>query len=178
MSKSLNRKDKKTYTYIDTEEIKNEILPKVTKLLKEMGYELVDLEIRKGKSINLEIEIYSKNKNISLKDCEKVSNIISRMLDLEDPIPVSYNLVVSSPGVNRKLKNLKEYEIFSGRDVEVKISNFENYNLKSELSIAKLIGIDKDIVKFDIDGKEVWIDISDIIYTKLHFDVSKYFGGV
>ncbi len=178
MSKSLNRKDKKTYTYIDTEEIKNEILPKVTKLLKEMGYELVDLEIRKGKSINLEIEIYSKNKNISLKDCEKVSNIISRMLDVEDPIPVSYNLVVSSPGVNRKLKNLKEYEIFSGRDVEVKISNFENYNLKSELSIAKLIGIDKDIVKFDIDGKEVWIDISDIIYTKLHFDVSKYFGGV
>ncbi|MFN4245311.1 MAG: ribosome maturation factor RimP [Brevinematia bacterium] len=179
MSKNLNRGKKEKDVYFDLEEIKDKILlPKISKILCDMGYDLVNLEIKKGRTINLEIEIYSKNRSISLKDCEKVSNVISRILDIEDPIPLSYNLVVSSPGVNRKLKSLREYEIFSGCEVEVKINNFESYNLKKDLNIGVLVGVDGDIIKFNIDDREVWVDVSDIAYTKLYFDVSRYFGGM
>ncbi len=177
MSRSLKKEDRNTYEYLDVEEIKNKITPKIAKIIKEMGYEFVSIDIKKGKKINLEVEIYSKDHNVSLKDCEKVSNVISRILDVEDPIPVMYNLLVSSPGVNRTLKNEREYEIFSGREVEFKVLNYENYNLDKSENRGILLGIEGDVVKFDLGGKEVWIDISDLAYTRLYFDVSKYFGG-
>lgn len=175
--KKFKKEDRNTYEYLDVEEIKNKITPKIAKIIKEMGYEFVSIDIKKGKKINLEVEIYSKDHNVSLKDCEKVSNVISRILDVEDPIPVMYNLLVSSPGVNRTLKNEREYEIFSGREVEFKVLNYENYNLDKSENRGILLGIEGDVVKFDLGGKEVWIDISDLAYTRLYFDVSKYFGG-
>lgn len=179
MSRSLKKHkyEKDDAMFFDLESIKENISPKISKIVKDMGYEIVNIGLKKGKIVNLEIEIYSKEKPISLRDCEKVSNVISRVLDIDDPIPVKYNLVVSSPGADRILKEEKEYEIFSGREVEVKVNNFTNYNLSKDINIGTLIGIDNDIVKFEIDGREVWIDFSDIIYTKLYFDVSKYFGG-
>lgn len=177
MSKSL-KKRKEYDTYIDIEEISSKVKPRILKILSDMGYHLLNMELKRGKVLTLEIEIFSKDRNISLKDCEKVSNVVSRVLDIEDPIPLSYNLVVSSPGVNRVLKNTREYEIFAGREVEVRVRNFSNYNLDKDTFTARLLGVDGDVVKFEIPEREVWIDLSDITYVKLHFDLGKYFGGV
>ncbi|MCS7299156.1 MAG: hypothetical protein RMJ37_04225 [Spirochaetia bacterium] len=177
MSKSL-RKQKEHDTYIDIEGISSMVKPKILKVLSDMGYHLLNMELKRGKVLTLEIEIFSKDKNISLKDCEKVSNVVSRVLDVEDPIPLRYNLVVSSPGANRVLKNTREYEMFAGRDVEVKVKNFSSYNLTKDTFTAKILGVDGDVVKFEFSDREVWIDLSDITYVKLHFDLGKYFGGV
>lgn len=176
MSKSL-RKQKEHDTYIDVEGITNTVRPKILKVLNDMGYHLLNMELKRGKVLTLEIEIFSKDRNISLKDCERVSNVVSRVLDIEDPIPFRYNLVVSSPGANRVLKNTREYEIFAGREVEVKVKNFSSYNLTKDTFTAKILGVDGDVVKFEFPEREVWIDLSDIVYVKLHFDLGKYLGG-
>ncbi|MEN2997981.1 MAG: hypothetical protein ABDH28_02960 [Brevinematia bacterium] len=177
MSRTSREKAGNSHVYVDAEEIRSKVLPGITKIVEEMGYELVELKVRKGKVLSLEIEIYSRERNISLRDCERVSSVVSRVLDMEDPIPVRYNLVVSSPGVDRVFRSEREYRIFTGREVEVKVNNFQNYNLSREVNTGKLIGIDNDVVKFEINGREVWVDFSDIVYTKLYFDVGKYFGG-
>jgi len=150
---------------------------KVYSTVKNMGYELVDFSIKKGRKILVEVEIYLKNRDVSIKDCEKVSNVLSRLFDVEDPIPFNYTLLVSSPGADRNLKTVKDFEIFSGREVEVDIKNFGIYGLPSSHQIMKIVGVDGDVIKFDLDGREVWVDFSDIENTKLYFDFYKYFGG-
>lgn len=177
MSRTSRKEVSSEETYFDAEGVRNKLYPKILKIVRDMGYELVDFTIKKGKQVQVEVEIYLKHRDISIKDCEKVSNVISRVLDVEDLIPVRYNLLVSSPGADRVIKNEREYDIFSGREVEVKVKNFTSYNLDKELNIGTLLGIDNDVVKFEINGKEVWIDISDIEYTSLYLDVDKYFGG-
>ncbi|HYM00704.1 MAG TPA: ribosome maturation factor RimP [Blastocatellia bacterium] len=71
-----------------------------------------------GKQI---LRIYiDKPGGVSLDDCEKVSNEVGVLLDMEDLIPSSYTLEVSSPGVERGLYKLADYERFAGNRVRVK----------------------------------------------------------
>lgn len=171
------RKERSTYKHFDVDEVKSKVLPKVVNAVRDMGYELVGFEVKRGRTVSLEVEIYSRERGITLRDCEKVSSVVSRILDVDDPIPVRYNLLVSSPGADRVLKSEREYDIFAGREVEVKVNNFSSYNLAKEVNVGRLVGIEGDVVKFEIDGKEVWIDFSDVVYTKLYFDFGRYFGG-
>jgi ribosome maturation factor RimP len=57
---------------------------------------------------------------IFLEDCEKVSKSLGELLDLEDPIPSSYTLEVSSPGIERPLKKAADFRRFEGHDVKIK----------------------------------------------------------
>lgn len=80
------------------------------------GLELLDVELTSDefKKTILRVTIYSPN-GVTLDDCVNVETIISPMLDEMDPIAGSYNLEISSPGLERVLKRDKEYEIFGGR---------------------------------------------------------------
>ena len=69
----------------------------------------------------LRIFLYSKEKDVTLDDCEKVTRSLSDFLD--ELIPVKYNLEVSSPGLERKFKSDKEFVIFKGRRVSIKLKN-------------------------------------------------------
>jgi len=53
--------------------------------------------------------------SVSIDDCEQVNREISTILDVEDPLPFAYTLEVSSPGLDRPLRNVRDYERFAGR---------------------------------------------------------------
>ena len=80
------------------------------------GLELLDVELTsdENRKTILRVTIYSPN-GVTLDDCVNVETIIGPMLDEMDPIAGSYNLEISSPGLERVLKRDKEYEIFGGR---------------------------------------------------------------
>ena len=59
--------------------------------------------------------------NISLRDCEKVSRSLSTLIDVGDVISDQYTLEISSPGVERKLNSLKDYERFTGKDALIQL---------------------------------------------------------
>ncbi|HOM01221.1 MAG TPA: ribosome maturation factor RimP [Acetivibrio sp.] len=85
------------------------------------SFELVDVEfIKEGSSWYLRIYI-DKPGGITIDDCQIVSEEISDILDKEDPIPQSYFLEVSSPGLDRPLKKESDFEKFKGELVEVKV---------------------------------------------------------
>lgn len=89
--------------------------------IENMGYELIDLELHfGGKSGVLRIFIDHPD-GIGLDDCEKVSRVISALLDVEDPLPGHYNLEVSSPGLDRKLTKVSHFQRFAGETVKVKM---------------------------------------------------------
>src|SRR5262245_35106618 len=79
------------------------------------GYELVDAEFKgAGKSSVLRIFIDSPS-GISHRDCELVSEQVGTVLDVEDLIPFSYTLEVSSPGLERKLVKESDFNRFGGK---------------------------------------------------------------
>jgi ribosome maturation factor RimP len=86
----------------------------------ENGMELVDVEfVKEGANRYLRFFI-DKEGGVNLDDCEKISKIVSELLDREDPIKQAYFLEVSSPGLERPLKRKKDFLKYQGHQVIVK----------------------------------------------------------
>ena len=82
--------------------------------------ELVDVEyVKEHESWILRVFL-DKPGGIDLDDCQSVSQILDQKLDEEDPIPGSYSLEVSSPGLERPLKKEADFQRFVGRSVEIR----------------------------------------------------------
>tara|TARA_B100000700_G_scaffold171262_1_gene189142 strand:- start:2088 stop:2558 length:471 start_codon:yes stop_codon:yes gene_type:complete len=98
------------------------IIEFLKKPIEDLEYVLVEVNILGSKNPTLQIMIERKDRNnISLKDCEKVSRSLSTLIDVEDVISEQYTLEISSPGVERKLNNLQDYERFTGKDALVQL---------------------------------------------------------
>ena len=89
------------------------------KLAEQLGYELYQVQlIKENGNFILRVTIDHPN-GIQHDDCEKFSRAIDPILDMEDPIPESYYLEVSSPGLFRELRNEQDYSRFQGSLVSV-----------------------------------------------------------
>ena len=120
-------------------------LKKVEKLAENIieneGMELVFVEfVPEGKRWILRIYI-DKEGGVTIKDCQKISNQISYELDVEDFIPHSYTLEVSSPGIDRIVGKKRDFEKFAGEKVQIKLKG--NIRGKKKLN-GVLRGVDGD----------------------------------
>ncbi len=83
------------------------------------GIEIVEVEL-KGSGHNHLLRIYiDKPEGVTHADCERISRDVEAVLDVEDPIPGSYELEVSSPGLERKLGTWRDWQRFTGKKVKV-----------------------------------------------------------
>jgi ribosome maturation factor RimP len=60
--------------------------------------------------------------SVSIEDCEQVNRELSTILDVEDPLPFAYTLEVSSPGLDRPLRDKNDYQRFAGRLAKIVVS--------------------------------------------------------
>ncbi|MBN2741839.1 MAG: ribosome maturation factor RimP, partial [Rhodobacteraceae bacterium] len=95
----------------------------VTPVIEGLGFELVRLRLQGGETPNLQIMADRPDGGIVVDDCAKISTAVSATLDVEDPIEENYTLEVSSPGIDRPLTRLKDFDNFEGH--EAKIETFE-----------------------------------------------------
>jgi ribosome maturation factor RimP len=107
------------------EEREKEIVEKVKELLQpileEGNFELVDVEfVREPVGWVLRIYADRPTGGITISDCQWISERIGTVLDVEDVIPHSYNLEVSSPGLDRPLKSQKDFDRHRGIVVKIK----------------------------------------------------------
>src|SRR5690554_1676511 len=90
-------------------------------IIKKNNFELVDIEFKKeGSDWFLRLYI-DKEGGITLDDCQVISEYLSDQLDEIDPIEQSYILEVSSPGINRPLKKIQDFETFKNHDIDIKL---------------------------------------------------------
>jgi ribosome maturation factor RimP len=113
------------------------------------GLELVHWEVV-GPRNNFVLRIYiDKPGGVNHGDCEKVSNQVGTLLDVEDLIANRYTLEVSSPGIERGLYKRADYERFAGNRVKIKtfapIGGQRNFR-------GTLVGISDDTVSIDTDS--------------------------
>src|ERR1043165_605014 len=87
----------------------------VTEVIEGQGYELVEFELKGGGKNGILRVFIDKPAGISHQDCELVSEQLGTVLDVEDLIPSSYTLEVSSPGLDRKLVKDSDYTRFEGK---------------------------------------------------------------
>ena len=85
-----------------------------------MGYELVRVRVTDGDQSTLQIMAERKDRHdMTVEDCAKISRNLSAILDVEDPISESYSLEVSSPGIDRPLMRIEDYERFAGFEAKI-----------------------------------------------------------
>lgn len=103
-------------------ELPGRIEEEIARIVESEGFELVHVEFKPmGKGFLLRIDV-DKEDGITLDDCQLVSQQVSALLDVEDPIPGRYEFQVSSPGLDRKFYRESDYRKFLGRLVRVKTS--------------------------------------------------------
>ncbi len=124
---------------------------KVENLLKDkiekIGYDLYDVEYAKeGKNYFLRIYI-DKPEGIDLKDCEKVNDEISDLLDEADYIKEQYFLEVSSPGIERILRKDKHLEQNKGNEIAIKLFKKDEAGNKEYQGILK--DFNEDFIELD-----------------------------
>ncbi len=136
---------------------KEEILEKVRQLAAPLaaqeGMELVDVEFGGGGGRQI-LRIYiDRQGGVSLEDCTSVSRALSAALDVEDPLQGSYDLEVSSPGLDRPLRTPEHFQKYAGEKVRVKTFGPlpECENRKTFVGILK--GYENGKVVVDVDGK-------------------------
>lgn len=80
------------------------------------GLKLIEVDfLKEGSNWILRIFIDNPNGELEIKDCEEVSRMLSDRLDQEDPIDKSYILEVSSPGLERQLKDKEDFKKYTGK---------------------------------------------------------------
>ncbi|HHV77176.1 MAG TPA: ribosome maturation factor RimP [Syntrophothermus lipocalidus] len=95
--------------------------PIIERELEPVGIDVVDVQY-KNQAGRWVLQVFiDKPGGVDLDTCQQASEIIGRALDWEDPIPHSYVLEVSSPGLDRVLKKDKDFERFTGKKVTVKV---------------------------------------------------------
>ncbi len=83
----------------------------------DLGYHLVRVQFSGAKSGRAQLQIMAEpveQREMTVEDCETVSRHVAALLDVEDPIGDAYVLEVSSPGLDRPLTRIEDYERFNG----------------------------------------------------------------
>lgn len=120
-------------------------------VVKGLGCDLWGVEyLPQGKYSILRVYIDSPD-GVDVQDCERISRQISSVLDVEDPLHGKYTLEVSSPGMDRRLFTLEQFEQYAGANVKINLRS--PYEGRRKFS-GQLCGVEENEVVIRIDEDE------------------------
>ncbi len=130
-----------------------------------MGYDIVRVLLAGSRRPRLQIMAERKDgAGILVDDCVAVSRAVEAILDVEDPIAGPYELEVSSPGIDRPLTRLADFERFVGHEVRLETS----LPLEGRRRwIGQLLGLDGEMVRLATETGEVALPFAAIAKAKL-----------
>lgn len=135
------------------------VKPVIEKKLASMGLELYDLKcVRAGSRLIVKIYI-DKDGSVTVDDCEKASNEISILLDVENFSQNSYTLEVSSPGIGRPLTTEKDFRRAVGNTVKLYLKRSEK---KNKTVLGRLVTCSNGNINIEMVKGMQTIPLSDI----------------
>lgn len=154
---------------MDIKELEDKIRDIIEPVINSIGIELDRLSIRKMHGNYLLRVFIDKENGINIDDCEDVSRELEAILDVEDPIPGSYVLEVSSPGLDRPLNGAKDFRKYSGKTVRIVINNPID---KQTFFVGKIVkSDDTGVVLLLPKDKEMKIPYENISKARLEVEV-------
>ena len=139
----------------------------IAPVIEGMGFELVRVRLMGGKTHVLQIMADRPGGGIEGDDCAAISTAVSAVLDVEDPIMDAYTLEVSSPGIDRPLTRLKDFEAFEGYEARLETSDLIDGRKRFKGVLAGvegnevLINIEEGTIGLDFD----WLSDAKLILT-------------
>ncbi|MBO9476072.1 ribosome maturation factor RimP [Shimia sp. R11_0] len=131
----------------------------VTPVIEDMGFELVRLRLMGSKTHTLQIMAERPGGGIEVDECAQISNAISAILDVEDPLVDSYTLEVGSPGVDRPLTRLKDFEAYEGYEAKIETSELIDGRKRFKGVLAGIEGEDV-LINIENQGETVTVGLS------------------
>ena len=145
----------------------------IDSIVKEQGFEIEYVEfVKEGSNNVLRVVIDKPGEKMWVEDCEKVSRAIEDTVDKN--MEQEYVLVVSSPGLERQLKNLKLYKKYIGKEAHIKLYKKID-DLKEFNAIIEKVNEESETVTFTLeDGNSKDLSLKDIAtsYTTYDFDAA------
>jgi ribosome maturation factor RimP len=116
-----------------------------------VGYEIVRLRLMSGtRSRRLQIMAERPDGEMNVDDCTRLSRAVSEVLDAADPIEGDYLLEVSSPGIDRPLTRLKDFETYEGYEAKLELDRLADGRKRFR---GELAGVDADNVGINLEGE-------------------------
>jgi ribosome maturation factor RimP len=130
-----------------------------------MGYELVGVEFNAAAAHGTLRVYIDREQGVSLDDCAAISHQISGLLDVEEPIAQAYDLEISSPGIDRPLFKLADFERFAGQVAKIKLAVAQQgrKNFKGRLQGVA----DSNRISIEVDGELFELAHADIARANL-----------
>jgi len=128
-------------------------------VVKGMGYDLIEIEHFPNPKHGVLRLYIDKEDGVNVDDCSSVSRQISALIDVEDPVSGQFNLEVSSPGSDRPLRRLVDFQRFVGSLVKLKtVMPLEGQrNFK-----GRLLEASEETVVIETDDEEISLPMSAI----------------
>ena len=114
------------------------------------GYELVRLRLMGGADRRLQIMAERPDGQMEVSDCAMLSRAFSEVLDAADPITGEYTLEVSSPGIDRPLTRLQDFETYAGLEARFELDRVAEGRRRFR---GRLAGVEGDNVLIDLEGE-------------------------
>jgi ribosome maturation factor RimP len=134
------------------------------------GYEIVRLRMMGGDHRRtLQIMAERPDGTMLVEDCSALSRAVSEVLDASDPIKGEYSLEVSSPGVDRPLTRLQDFETYAGYEARIELDRLAENRKRFK---GLLAGVEGDDVAIDLEGEDettlipyAWISDAKLVIT-------------
>ncbi len=132
----------------------------------ELGFDVVRVQMSgKDNTVSMQIMVERKDgQGMTVDDCASVSRAISTLLEVDDPIKGAYTLEVSSPGIDRPLVRIRDFERFLGFQAKIEINQPLDGRRRFK---GELLGVKDDVVRILVEGVEVNLPHPDIHKAKL-----------
>jgi len=130
----------------------------VTPVIEDLGFELVRIRLMSGKETTLQIMAEKPEGGIEVDDCAAISTAVSAIMDVEDPILDAYSLEVSSPGIDRPLTRLKDFDTWEGYEAKIETTELIDGRRRFKGQIAGTEG-DEVLITIDEQGGAVTIGL-------------------
>ncbi len=121
----------------------------IAPVIEDLGFELVRVRLMAGKTRTLQIMAERPEGDIEVDDCARISTAVSAILDVEDPIEDNYTLEVSSPGIDRPLTRLKDFDTWAGYEAKLETAEMIDGRRRFKGTLA------------GTEGSEVLIEIAE-----------------
>jgi ribosome maturation factor RimP len=130
----------------------------ITPVIEDMGFELVRVRLMGGQTKTLQIMADKPEGGIEVDDCAEISTAVSATLDVEDPLTDPYTLEVSSPGIDRPLTRLKDFDTWESYVAKLETDELIDGRRRFK---GVLMGTEGDevLIEIEVDGAPVTIGL-------------------
>jgi ribosome maturation factor RimP len=131
----------------------------LTPVIEGMGFELVRIRLMGGQTKTLQIMAERPGGGIEVDECAQISTAVSAVLDVEDPLEDAYTLEVSSPGIDRPLTRLKDFESFEGYEARIETTEMIDGRRRFKGVLAGVEG-DEVLLNLEEGGDTVTVGLN------------------